>query len=214
MAVIAVVASIVVTFGLGAAAGYGTASPATTSAATLTAISRIVTAVPPTNGVGRTQPTSTGGRQQPSDPSAGGPTNLSAIKPVQIAGSIGNFTTGSVQIGTTTYPNSVRFTCGSVVSGPGNVVYNVAGFKFLNTTIGVPNDATNGIGDTMAITFFKDGSTQLGSPLNIVLGQPQTVHLDLQGASQLELQCLPTNNVSNNQVSMDIALGDATISPA
>ncbi|MGH3832556.1 MAG: hypothetical protein ACRDRS_19290 [Pseudonocardiaceae bacterium] len=92
----------------------------------------------------------------------------------------------------------------NVGSGPG---------KTPSATIGVPNDATNGIGDTMAITFFKDGSTQLDSPLNVALGQPQMVHLDLQGASQLELQCLPTNNVSHNQVSMDIALGNATISP-
>ncbi|MBV9141156.1 MAG: NPCBM/NEW2 domain-containing protein [Pseudonocardiales bacterium] len=213
MAVIAVVASIVVTFGIGAAAGHGTASPWATPAAAITAV-RMVTAAPPTAGVGATQPTSTGGSQPPSGPSSGGPTNLSAIKPVQTAGSIGNFTTGSVQIGTTTYPNSVRFTCGYVVSGPGNVVYNVAGFTFLDAMIGVPNDATNGIGDTMAITFFKDGSTQLGSPLNIVLGQSQTVHLDLQGASQLELKCLPTDNVSHNEVQMDIALGDATISPA
>jgi hypothetical protein len=63
MAVIAVVASIVVTFGIGAAVGHGTASPGATPAATMTAISRIVTAVPPTTGVGRTQPTSTGGSQ-------------------------------------------------------------------------------------------------------------------------------------------------------
>jgi hypothetical protein len=79
--------------------------------------------------------------------------------------------------------------------------------------IGVPTDATNAIGDTTAITFFKNGSAQLGSPLNVNLDHPQSVHLDLQGASQLEIRCLPTDNVSHNVVSMDIALGDATIGP-
>lgn len=205
---VSTVVSVVATLGIGAAAGHATAPASATPTATITAI-RMVTAATATKGLGSTQPTSIGGAQQP-----GGPTNLSAIKPLQTA-NIENFTTGSAQIGTTTYPNSVRFTCGLYGStgAISDVVYDVAGFKFLNAMIGVPTDATDGIGDTMAVTFFKNGSTQLDSPLNINLDHPQSVHLDLQGASQLEIQCIPTDNVSHNVVLMDIALGDATIGP-
>lgn len=200
--VITVVASVLATLGIGAAVGHATASPSATPTAPITAI-RMVTAATATQRVG--------GSQQPGGPNSGGPTNLSAIKPLQTP-NIENFTTGSTKIGTTTYPNSVRFTCG-LYGSTSDVVYDVAGFKFLNAMIGVPADATDAIGDTMAVTFFKNGSTQLDSPLNVNLDHPQAVHLDLQGASQLEIRCLPTDNVSHNVVLMDIALGDATIGP-
>lgn len=137
-------------------------------------------------------------------PSAGRPTNLSAINPVTTS-YVDNLSTGAEEIGTTTYQNSVRFTCYQTGFG-GHVTYNVAGYKFLDATIGVPNDANNAVDNAMAITFFKDGSTQMDSPLNVALGQPQSVHLDLQGAAQLKIKCDPDSE-------MDIVFGDATIDP-
>lgn len=136
-------------------------------------------------------------------PSADTTTNLSATNPVTTY-NVHSLSTGVERIGTTSYQNSVRFSC--YFGGSGHVTYNVAGYKFLDATIGVPNNATNAVDNTMAITFFKDGSTQMGSPLNVALGQPQPVHLDLQGAVQLKIKCDPDSE-------MDIVLGDATIGP-
>lgn len=140
-------------------------------------------------------------------------TKLSAINPIQTK-NVSNPIAGSVQVGTATYPNSIRFTCNGAY--PGDVVYNVARFKFLNATIGVPNDARNAAGNTTVITFLKDSSAAqpLGSPLNVAVGQPQLVHLDLQGATQLDIHCVATNNATHSVAIMDIVLGDAEISPS
>lgn len=127
-------------------------------------------------------------------------------------GQTGYVSATSVQIGTTTLPNSIRFTCSFPGFGSGSITYNVAGYKSMTSTIGVPNDATNGVGNSAKITFLKDGTTQLGTPLTIVVGRPQTIHLDLRDATQLQIQCAAKNS-GNLGAAMDIALGDATLLP-
>jgi hypothetical protein len=148
----------------------------------------------------------------------GGPgsaiTNLSALTPVQ-NDYAGNFSTGPEQIGATIYSDSVRFTCEPGEGTGSDLIYNVAGYKFLNGTLGVPSDATNAAGNTATITFFKDGSTaQLGRAITISLDHPQPLRLDLQGSSQLEIACIATNATSHSSVNMDVALGNATIGPS
>jgi hypothetical protein len=134
--------------------------------------------------------------------------NLSATKPAQST-FCNAPVPGSEQIGTTVYPNSVRTTCAS-----GTIVYDVAGFTFFNAVMGTPNDANDVAGNTMVVTFFKDSnaSEQLGPPLSVVVGQPQTVHLDMQGSTQLEIQLTATTNATHQQTDMDLVLGNATFS--
>ena len=80
----------------------------------------------------------------------------------------------------------------------------------MNATIGVPNDAKNAVGNSMTITFLKDGTSQLGTPLTIVVGKPQVVHLALQDAVQLEIQCASKSNQGLG-AAMDAALGDGAL---
>jgi hypothetical protein len=138
--------------------------------------------------------------------------DLSALTSVQ-ASNISGPNPGPQQIGATIYQNSVGFTCYS--GGPSYMVYNVAGYKFLNALIGIPSGASNAAGNSMSITFFKDGSsTQLGSPVTVSLDHPQSVHLNLDGSSQLEISCAAISQTSHSPVSMDGALGNATIGPS
>jgi cytoskeletal protein RodZ len=126
---------------------------------------------------------------------------------------MGNLSTGPEQIGTTTYQNSVGFTCdsGDDYVTATDLIYNVAGYKFLTAVFGIPSDATN---NTMTITFFKDGSTtQLATPMTISLDHPQSVHLNLDGSSQLEIACNATSVANHSKVDMDGAMGNATIGP-
>ncbi|NUR29628.1 MAG: hypothetical protein HOV83_27900 [Catenulispora sp.] len=143
-------------------------------------------------------------------PSAAGPEYLSAGQLPPAKDAIGNVTSGPVRIGTTDYPNSIRFTCAPFGFGTGSLTFDVAGYAFFTATVGVPNDATNGAGNTMTITFFKDGSAQLATPLSIVVGRPQAVHLDLKGAAQLQIQC-GSKSKQGLGASMDGALGDAAL---
>ncbi len=80
------------------------------------------------------------------------------------------------------------FTCYN--DNPSYIDYNVAGYKFLNAVIGVPSSASNAAGNSMTVTFFKDGSSnQLSTPVTVSLDHPQSVHLNLDGSSQLEIAC-------------------------
>ncbi len=139
---------------------------------------------------------------------AGAPlADLSALNPVEQNG-IGDLSTGPQQIGPTNYEDSVRFTC----YASGDVVYDVAGYKYLTTLIGVPSDASNAAGNAMTITFYKDGSaTQLMAPVTVSLDHPQSVHLNLQGSSQLEVACSAINTTNQDSEYMDVAFGNATI---
>jgi hypothetical protein len=66
----------------------------------------------------------------------------------------------------------------------------------------------------MTITFYKDGSaTQLSSPVTVTLDHPQSIHLNLQGSSQLEVACSAINTSNQQTAYMDVALGNATIGP-
>lgn len=138
--------------------------------------------------------------------------DLSALTAVQ-SSNISGPNPGPEQIGATIYQNSVGFTCYS--GGPSYIDYNVAGYKFLNALIGIPSGASNAAGNSMTVTFFKDGSsTQLGSPVTVSLDHPQSVHLNLDGSSQLEIACAAISQTSHSSVSMDGALGNATIGPS
>jgi hypothetical protein len=137
-------------------------------------------------------------------------TSLFTQQPVQANdASIQN---GAVQIGTTAYPDSIRFTCYTGQDSPTSVVYDTAGFTFLNATLGIPSDATNAAGNTMNITFFKDGTTdQLGKTLTTALDSPVQLHLNLEGASQLSIACQATSTSSSDAVAMDVAFGNAVL---
>jgi hypothetical protein len=142
-------------------------------------------------------------------PSTAGKVYLSTLKPV--ASPYANVDAAPVQFGTTTYPQSIRFTC---EGGQSSVTYQVAGYAFLDATVGVPDDATNATGHTAKVTFLKNGtSTPLGQPLTVVLGRPQQIHLDLQGSAQVAISCVATDSTGGYQ-SIDIALGDAALVPS
>jgi hypothetical protein len=123
-------------------------------------------------------------------------------------------TSGQVQMGNSSYPNSVGVTCfAEPQNSTAEIAYDVNGAKFLNATVGVPNDATNAAGASITITFFKNGpNDQLGAPVNVSVGKSQAIHLNLQGASQLDITCAAINNATNQGVSLNYALGSAQLS--
>jgi hypothetical protein len=193
--IIVVVASILATFGVGAVVGHVTASSPVPAIAVIKPVT--------TTGTGDVNAS-----PQPSiGPSAAGIAYLSAITPIANNTTGSGLMAGPVQVGTTTYERSVQFTC---YSGLSDLVYNVAGFNFLNATVGVPNNAAGAAGNSATIVFLKNGSTtQLGAPITDTLGQQQRVHLNLQGAEQLEIQCSTSSSGE-----MNVALGNATFGPS
>jgi hypothetical protein len=181
---------------------------ASASVASSPAASSSGTSAGPSASPATTASSVTAGGGGPGSPIA----NLSALT-VLNQSYVGNLSNGPEQIGAVTYQDSVGFTC-DTYGNLANFVYDVAGYKYLTALVGVPSDATNAAGNAMTITFFKDGSTQLGQPITVSLDHPQSVHLPLQDASQLQISCNATNVTSHQPVDMDAALGNATIGPS
>jgi hypothetical protein len=162
---------------------------------------------PPTHsGTSSATPAASQHEQPDSVAGSGGVTYLSQLTPLQE--SYLNFNAEPVQIGTATYQQSIQFTCQTAVT---SAIYNVTGFTFLDATVGVPNNASNDAGYTTNISFYKNGSTtQLGPTITDVLGQLQKVHLNLQGAVQLQIAC--NTAADGPDTSMEVALGDPSLS--
>ena|ERR1022692_2690022 len=144
----------------------------------------------PTVTVTRTVPAK-GSSSSPSNepsptPSAG--TYLTQLTPLE-AGCCG-VTNGPVQMGTKTYQQSVSFGCGEGAAEVQSVVYDVAGFAYFDSTIGIPDNSPVNSGGVADIVLYKNGSsTPLGPPISGAVGKGQAVHVNLQGATQLTISC-------------------------
>jgi hypothetical protein len=129
-------------------------------------------------------------------------TYLTQFAPLQ-AGAYG-VTDGPVQIGANTYPHSTSFPCGQGAAEVQSVVYDVAGFRYLNATVGIPNNSPDASGSAANVILYKNGSsTTLGPPISGPVGKGQTVHVFLHGAAQLNITCSGAPG--------SIALGDAVL---
>jgi hypothetical protein len=189
----------------------GLGTPTSSGAAPSQSASTSATAAPTASTPASTASSPTTAASSAPPPTSG--TSLFTQQPVQANDA--DVADGAVQIGTTSYPDSISYTCFTGVDSPSTVIYDVAGFSFLNATLGVPSDANNAAGNTMNVTFFKDGTTdQLGKTLTVALDSPVQLHLNLDGASQLSIACQATSTATNQPAAMDVALGNAVLIPS
>jgi hypothetical protein len=138
-----------------------------------------------------------------SSSASSGTTYLTQLTALQ-AGAYG-VTDGTIQIGASTYPHSVSFPCGETAAEVQSVTYDVAGFRYLNATVGIPDNSPDTTGGTANVVLHKNGSSaSLGPPISGAVGSGQAVHVDLQGAAQLTISC--------SGAGATIALGDAALS--
>jgi hypothetical protein len=143
-------------------------------------------------------------------------TELSALTPLQ-SSTVDQLTTGqSQQVGTKTYANAVRFSCSDPSPGIwsyNELVYEVAGDTAFDATFGVPDNASNGTGNSATITFYRDGgSTRMGNSFTVALDAPSHIHLNLQGASQLEIYCSAAKQYGGSGDDIDMAIVNGTLS--
>jgi hypothetical protein len=140
--------------------------------------------------------------------------NLSELTPVQEF-NVSKVSSGPVRIGTTTYTDSVRFTCDSGGhDSSGDLDYVVTGYGSMSAVLGVPSDDTSATGDAMTVSFFNNGAgPQTSDPVVVSLGHPQSIHLRFADSSQLEISCSAVHATTQSARYMELALGNATIGP-
>jgi hypothetical protein len=141
--------------------------------------------------------------------------DLSLLTPVQEF-NVSRVSAGPVRIGTTTYTDSVRFTCDSGGhDSAGDLDYVVTGYGSMSAMLGIPSDDADARGDTMTVAFFNNGTgSQMSAPFTVSLGHPQAVRLRFTGSSQLVISCSAVSAASRSARYMELALGNATIGPS
>lgn len=112
------------------------------------------------------------------------------------------------------YPNSISFGCaGPQGNGQPDEAYDVAGSSTFTAQVGIADDTQSVTGVIATVTFSNEAGQQLGKPVNVSLGQPAQVTLNITGVTQLGMTCVARDAHTNQVASgFDITLGNAGIS--
>lgn len=119
--------------------------------------------------------------------------------------------TGQQVIGAKSYPNTVLWGCGDTTTP--NEAYDVAGSSVFTTEAGIPDNMSGATDVIATVTFTNESGQQIGQPVQVSLGHPASVHLNIKGVTQLGMSCTGRDRQTNqNADSFSVALGNAGVS--
>jgi hypothetical protein len=121
--------------------------------------------------------------------------------------------TGQQVIAAQPYVNSISFGCSGDFGDQPDEAYNVAGNSTFTAEVGIA-DNTPGATDVVAtVTFSNESGQQVGKPVQVSLGHPVRLSLNIGGVTQLGITCNGRDQ-RTSQVASDfqVALGDAGVS--
>lgn len=112
------------------------------------------------------------------------------------------------------YPNSLLFSCdGPQGNGQPDIAYDVAGSGTFTAEVGIADDTQSVTGVIATVTFTNEAGQQLGKLVQVSLGHPVQVTLNVTGVTQLGMTCVGrdahTSQVANG---FSVAMGNAGIS--
>jgi hypothetical protein len=125
------------------------------------------------------------------------------------------YDTGQQVISAQPYPNSISFGCAGTegLNGQPDEAYDVAGSNTFTAEIGLADDTQGVTGVIATVTFSNEAGQQLGNPVEVSLGHPEAVTLNVTGVTQLGLSCIGRDAHTNQAVtSFSVALGNAGVS--
>jgi hypothetical protein len=125
-----------------------------------------------------------------------------------------NLNTGQEVISAQSYPNSIEFGCnGPNGNGAPDEAFDVAGNSTFTAEVGLPDDSQDVTGVVATVTFSNEAGQQIGQQVQVSLGHPVSVRLNISGITQLGMTCngvhQQTNQLAND---FDVALGNGGVS--
>jgi hypothetical protein len=121
--------------------------------------------------------------------------------------------TGQVVISATPYVNSITFSCYGQAGGQPEEAFDVAGSSTFTAEVGIPDDTQDATGLIATITFSNESGQQLGQQVQVSLGHPASVTLDITGVTQLGMTCDGRNRQTSEAASgFQVAFGRAAVS--
>jgi hypothetical protein len=120
---------------------------------------------------------------------------------------------GQEVIAAVPYPNSIAFGCGGSNGGRPAEAYDVAGNTVFIADVGLADNTENATGVIATVVFSNEAGQDLGKPVQVSLGHPKKVTLNISGLTQLGMTCNGRDAQTGQAVySFNVALGDAGIS--
>lgn len=110
------------------------------------------------------------------------------------------------------YPNSLAFYCEGPNGDQPDVAYDVAGSTTFNAEVGIPDNMSDATNVIATVTFTDQAGQRVGKPVQVSLGHPVPVTLDVSGVDQLGITCVGRDARTNqSESSFQVAMGDARI---
>lgn len=110
------------------------------------------------------------------------------------------------------YPNSFSFYCDGPNGDQPDVAYDVAGSTTFTSEVGIPDNMPNATDVIATVTFTDQADQRVGKPLQVSLGHPVPVSLNISGVAQLGMTCVGRDaRTSEAMNDFQVTMGDARI---
>lgn len=121
---------------------------------------------------------------------------------------------GQQVIGATPYVNTITFSCEGAQNGQPDEAYDVAGSSTFTAEVGIPDNMQGATDAIATITFSNESEQQIGKTVQVWLGHPVSVSMDVTGVTQLGITCDARDRRTNQDEdgNFDVSLGNAGIS--
>jgi hypothetical protein len=119
---------------------------------------------------------------------------------------------GQQVIAAKSYPDTVTWGCGD--SSAPNEAYDVAGNSVFTAEVGIPDNTQYVTGVVATVTFSNESGQQIGQPVQVSLGHPASVRLNIKGVTQLGMTCTGRNRQTSQptDTTFSVALGNGGVS--
>jgi hypothetical protein len=121
---------------------------------------------------------------------------------------------GQQVIAAVPYVNTITFGCNGAQSGQPDEGYDVAGSGTFTAVVGIPDNMQGATDAVATITFSNESEQQIGKTVQVWLGHPATVSLNVTGVTQLGVTCDARDRRTdqNEDGNFNVSLGNAGVS--
>lgn len=155
-------------------------------------------------------PTPSAGSSPGAGPRPSGSHYLSDLTPTVDNGVVD---AGQQVISAQPYPKSITFNCDGGDGAQPDEAYDVAGSSTFIAEIGIPDNTQDVTNVIATVTFSNEADQQIGNPVQVSLGHPVEVKLDVSHVTQLGMTCVGRDARTNQTSSgFRVGLGNARIS--
>jgi len=118
--------------------------------------------------------------------------------------------TGQQVIAAQPYVNSISFGCDGGDGDQPDEAYNVAGNSMFTAEVGIADNSEDATNVIATVTFSDESGQRIGQPVEVSLGHPIKLSLNIGGVTQLGMTCngrdRRTSQIANG---FNVTLGDA-----